>query len=149
MFCSATFTSGCTGDGGGAFDLGEDVWAARQQVLSVQPLGKIGAVELDLPFDSSVVDPSSISVSILDPGKAPADTYLEFSVKEIGSVVKVGLINGHEDGLNGQGFQLKVSYQVFFRQPDSKGFTEPPGTVKALDTDFHSRPDDVQCSWQE
>lgn len=153
--CAVAFTlfSGlgpaCTGGGGGAFDRGTEDTAARRQVLSVEPAAAIGAVELELPFDSSMVAPSSIGVAVLDRAGAPADTRLEFSVTQIPSVVRVGVMTGQAGGFPGPGVRLEVSYRVYSGEMGGRGFSAAPVIVKALDTDFGNRPDQVRCAWQE
>jgi len=141
---------GCTGGGGGTFHRGEAGDPARRQVLSVEPAGAVGAVELALPFDSSLVDPSTITVTLLDPGSAPADTRLDFSVTEVPSIVRVGVVTAQEGGFPPQGgIRLAVSYRAFSGQLAGRGFSEPARVVKALDADFQTRPCQVRCAWQE
>ena len=139
---------GCSGDGEGEFNLDTVVAADLSQTLLVQVEGEIAALELDIPYDPDRTDSSTISVSLVENDQTPTDTYVDFSVKE-GGWVKVGVLNGGENGLNGKPFELKVAYSTLGSDPYRRRFQEEATVFKALDTRFQSQKDKVTCRWVE
>ena len=138
----------CSGGGEGGLNLDSYVGGESVRIFSVELKGEIAALEMDLRYDPNETDASNISVSFLEPDLVPADTYIDYSVDE-GGIVKVAVMNGLEKGLNGGLFRIKVAYSNYVDKVSQKSFHEDPHVVKALNTSFQRREDDVKCRWIE
>jgi hypothetical protein len=145
---------GCSGDQKGGLNLDQTLGERQNRLLRIETAGDITLVALKLPFRSDKSAEGEnvgaiFSDVLLEDG--PAETHLEYSVNSQDGTVTVALMNGQENGFNGQHVTLRFDYTTL----DKRNPIRPPCAVndierlKALDTSFHNQTDRIILSWLE
>ena len=144
--------SSSSSGGEGGFILDEQLGFRQSELLLIQAPGETAALKLEVPFDLTRVDRSSVSVEIVDgQGLVLADgfEYAELAIEEKGaeSLLKIGVLCGRKEGFGREEIRLRISSVVLGEELDQRVFQQAPVVERALDRGFQENVEQIRCRW--